>query len=470
MRVFLVEDNLAFIEPFFDYASANGVMLEVASNLRAALERIDAGPDGMDLAICDLKIPSEQNGLDDEVEHGLTALNRLLSDWPGVPVIVVSAFGTLEVMAGLLIRARQEDLYGSSEPVGMLRFEQKANLANAISMVNATRLELEALSQIELVNVSVLRNDHQMTLRVFGRRRGAALLNYQPLSGGRSGARTGLATARDHVGVPVAHVVAKMTTLSSALEERDRYQAYISGRLGAGTYANMTDSVLAGCHGGAGIFYSVADTYDRDLFAVLRDDPIRAAIVVKRVAEDTRVWTESAPQAAKTWREVRSVLLSDAKYTSVVSEFGVDEVPEKSIQTVWGPQHGDLHPANVLVDNAARPVLIDFGRTEPGPSVLDPLTLELSVTFHPDSPFCTAPWPSNEQLMNWEELDAYLLGCPFPDFIRACREWASSVGAGKRDLYAVLNAYCLRNLYFAELPSDRALALQKFAAGRLRAS
>src|SRR5687767_4612604 len=112
MRVFLVEDNLDFLEPFSDYAHQHDVRLEVATNLRAALERVSAGPEDVDLAICDLKIPTDEDGLDEEVEHGLAVLNRLLSEWPGVPVIVVSAFGTLEVMTELLIKARQEDLFG----------------------------------------------------------------------------------------------------------------------------------------------------------------------------------------------------------------------------------------------------------------------------------------------------------------------------------------------------------------------
>jgi hypothetical protein len=70
----------------------------------------------------------------------------------------------------------------------------------------------------------------------------------------------------------MAHVVSKLTRLDRAKEEKERYISHISGKLGAATFADLTDEVVAACGGSAGLFYSVADTFTKDLFAVLADD------------------------------------------------------------------------------------------------------------------------------------------------------------------------------------------------------
>jgi CheY-like chemotaxis protein len=471
MHFLMIEDNSSVVSVFQDFAASDSHHLEVFSDLQSALERIDAGPLGSDVVLCDLKIPSQPGSIDAEVEHGLMALRRLLAGWPGVPVVVVSAFGTVDVVAGMLLEAKQLDVYGSGTAIPMLRFEQKANVTAAMTAISDGQAELNQLDEIELVGASGLDNEQRRALRIFARRRRGRTVRYRPLSGGLSGASTGLATVKSESGAQVAHVVAKLTRLDSALEERERYRTFIAGRLGAGTYADLSDEVLAGCQGGAGLFYSVADTYDKDLFTVLKLDEGMAVRAVERVVSDTSHWVSGAPQRATTWADIRELLISAEKYDEVRSKFHVREVADgKPIQTVWAAQHGDLHGANVLVDEAARPVLIDFGRTSDGPSLLDPITLELAVMFHPDSPFRDDVWPSTDSLEDWNNLDSYLVGCPYPQFVRACREWASLVGAGERDLYAIVNAICLRNLRYRDVNSARALALQGWAARMLEES
>lgn len=471
MRLLLVEDNLGVVSVFRDFAATDGHVLEVVSDLDRAVERIESGPSGCDLVICDLKIPSQFGSVDAEVEHGLVTLRRLLAQWPGVPVVVVSAFGTVDVLAGMLLAAKQLDIYGSGNAIPMLRFEQKSNVTAVIKLIMEAQAEIDQLDGIELMGGAGLEPAQRRALRIFARRRNGKTLHYRPLSGGLSGASTGLATVRSESGAQVAHVVAKLTVLENAFEERERYRSYIAGRLGAGTYADLSDEVLAGCHGGAGLFYSVADTYDQDLFTVLGRDEVAAVRAVERVMSDTAAWTAGAPQKSTTWAQVRDLLIDSEKYNEVKTEYDVREVADgKPIQAVWAAQHGDLHGANVLVDASARPVLIDFGRTSNGPSLLDPVMLELSVLFHPDSPFRDDGWPTNAALANWNDLGSYLVGCPYPDFVRACREWASSVGAGQRDLYATVNAICLRNLRYKDVDSARALALQHWAAAMLEES
>lgn len=213
----------------------------------------------------------------------------------------------------------------------------------------------------------------------------------------------------------------------------------------------------------------MADAFNRDLFSVLEDNPEEAAAVVEALEAMCSPWRLDVPHTAKTWADVRRSLISDEDYEVVAHGYDVLQVPpDKAIQCLWTSQHGDLHGANILVDDTLRPVLIDFGRTGEAPGVLDPVTLELSALFHPDSPLAADPWPSAHDLENWADLDRYLDDCPYPEFVAACRRWATAANVGQRDLFATVSAFCLRNLQYGDVDKDRALVLQRTASAYVK--
>lgn len=470
MHLFLIEDDSNVVGILEDFCGREGILLTVSTNLEDAAAVIDAGSNAFDIAICDLKIPSRPGLLDEAVEFGLVALRRLIDEWPGVAVIVLSAFGTVDVVSDMMLDARQEDLYGARESYAMLRFFQKAQILDALEVVARAKWHLAQIAEIEL-HAPDLSDAYKQAVRIFARRKGGAQVAYQALAGGRSGAQTGLATVRSGDGAQTAHVVAKLTTRDRATGEKDRYQRHVSGRLGAASYADLSEEVFAGCGAFAGLFYSVADVFDRDLFRVLAADAADAARVVPAIAALSAPWMAGVPQTPKTWADVRRNLIDDAGYEEVARSFAISHVPDgRAVQTRWTSQHGDLHGANVLVDGSLRPVMIDYGRAGHAASVLDAITLELSAVFHPDSPFRGDPWPGTDDLARWGDLDEYVRDCPYPAFVRACREWSDAVRCGERDLFASVNAYCLRNLQFDDVDKPRALALQAYAADRLNSA
>jgi hypothetical protein len=103
-------------------------------------------------------------------------------------------------------------------------------------------------------------------------------------------------------------------------------------------------------------------------------------------------------------------------------------------------------------------VLIDYGDVAEGPASLDPVTLELSVLFCPQ----TIPlmgWPAHEQAQRWGNTDVFLDGCPAAEFIRACRAWAFEVSAGQREVAAVAYSYLMRQLKYPDTDKELVLAL-----------
>jgi hypothetical protein len=129
--------------------------------------------------------------------------------------------------------------------------------------------------------------------------------------------------------------------------------------------------------------------------------------------------------------------------------------------------HGDLHGFNVLVKDGADPTLIDYGEVGDANAALDPVTLELSSLFHPHMASAFGNWPDPAQAADWADLDAYLDGCPVPEFVRACRDWATEASAEVEELLATAYCYAMRQMKYPDTNKELALAIANGAHSRL---
>jgi hypothetical protein len=95
--------------------------------------------------------------------------------------------------------------------------------------------------------------------------------------------------------------------------------------------------------------------------------------------------------------------------------------------------------------------MIDFGDVGLNWSAIDPVTLELSLSFHPASPFGESGWPSAQAAQAYLDLDSYLRDCPVPAFVRRVREWALELLDGDEvALRGVFYAQALRQLKYGD--------------------
>ncbi len=120
--------------------------------------------------------------------------------------------------------------------------------------------------------------------------------------------------------------------------------------------------------------------------------------------------------------------------------------------------HGDLHGENILVSPGGGVLVIDYGDVGFGSAPYDPMSLELSAVLQ-DNPMLSSDWPTADACRRWHDLDAYLVGCPMPEFIRACRTWSEKLMVGRRELAACAYSYLLRQLKYSDTDKDRILAL-----------
>ena len=183
-------------------------------------------------------------------------------------------------------------------------------------------------------------------------------------------------------------------------------------------------------------------------------------------------WQEGVGATKRTVKAIRQQLLpDDIAATTLINQYSIDigDIEEREIAVKWPCIHGDLHGANVLVDDHNNAMVIDFGDVGPGPAALDPVTLELSLFFHPDAlPENAVVQPAVAQ--GWANLDGYAEQFAAKEFIRSCRQWAHAVAAGDREVFACCYAYALRQLKYQDTNKDIAIALVRASLEALKAS
>ena len=79
--------------------------------------------------------------------------------------------------------------------------------------------------------------------------------------------------------------------------------------------------------------------------------------------------------------------------------------------------------------------------------------------FRSGTQLTTPAWPSLQQAKQWGVLDQYLKDCPAATFIMECRNWASQVAAGKREIAGSAYSYLIRQLKYQDTDKNLILAL-----------
>ena len=286
------------------------------------------------------------------------------------------------------------------------------------------------------------------------------------LNSGLSGSKVLRLKLTDTGGAPIVDAVAKLGSLEVIRNESRRFETYVS-RLEPIATPRHLFTLQFGAKANAGIFYGLAGSEDT-AFVIATHPEAFCKEAIKSLASATRRWSDGVYQTRLTIREVRQRILADQALDRILIEFPIPWVQEfeaREIQTKWCCIHGDLHGCNVLVATDGTSVLIDYGAVGNGPASLDPVTLELSLFFHPQGPFhpegqlAGCSWPSEQQVINWGNPDQYLAECPAQHFLKECRDWAKTIAAGNREIAASAYSYLIRQLKYPDTDKNLALSL-----------
>lgn len=441
----------------------------------AAIDVVDNGADAedalrdgeYDLIICDLALPSDARRFEPSTDEGLRLFALMREQSQGTPVIVLSGHGDLHMMRQFFEASADRDLYGTRTEQPLVQFFPKEDLPDCVDAVQTHIARIEVLDQLQLETPATLdlSLSEQRALRIYGRRTGAVRGQVESLAGGLSDARTLKVSFIDSADSSTGIVVAKLGDLRSVTREAGRYEQ-VAPKLPVGLGAHVLFVVQAGAGRQGGLFYQLADEHTSSLFELLAQANPVAMTAIQRLQERLEEWVSDAPIVVRSLSEMRRPLISDL----ALRDSGGPTPDERDIEVNVRESmaHGDLHGLNVLVNPLGDPTLIDYGEVRRANAALDPVTLELSIVYHPAMDGRLGSWPTEAQASTWWDLDAYCVGCPVEDYVRSCRGWARHVSAGDEELLATAYSYSIRQLKYGNPSRHLALAIASSALGELR--
>ena len=465
MKVLIVEDEGHVADALHERLSSMSPNIDtvITRSRSSGIEALRS--DEFEFIVCDLRLPPDDGGVDTNEAHGLAVHAEAKTICPGTPRLFFTGYGTSANVREQLSAGGTQDIFGTGKEYPMTRLLTKDDFLACVNQIQSFNTKMETLDSIEVeLSGSTLGLDRFDTraLRLLARGIKGASVEANAL-GGLSGAHALRVTVKDEQGRTRGSYFTKIDSRTKMKEELEKYKNYVNPLLKMGSYPAFGHEIEAGIGKRAALVYQLAEEYTESFFDVLRYNESDAIAIVEALRDIFGPWAALSDKKVVRIGDLRAQRIDDSLLQTYRHSLGaIQEFEAINQEIVTSCQHGDLHGFNILCNRSGGAVVIDFGNVGPAPSCIDPIILELSVLFHRDSPFRSNSWPSDEQAESWFNLEQYLLGCPVPDFIRKCREWASEAGS-PTDLPPVVYTEAVRQLKYEDTNHGRALAIARAA-------
>lgn len=454
MRLLVVEDEDAVVSSIADVLDSTDELVSV-SNRGDAVELLGRDQ-AFDLIVCDLRIPpTDGEGLLAHEEHGQAVFAACRAHLPGTPVRFFSGKGSLDNLADALSEGGPVDLLGDGSSWKLVHVHQKRHASNFVEELLRLRDALLDLERsVDLEGDHIARTGTQRALRVLARQVGANKAIVRQAGShapGLSGADTLAVQFVDQTGVTRARSFVKVAEHARIDAEIEAFDRFVPTLLATG-FTSRGTILRHGLRGHSAIAYVLAAGFSDNLFTLLARSEFKAIEALERISRHVDPWKPHWHNETTSVADMRRHLLTDelaAELGEDLSEYQEYERAEVSVPIAVC--HGDFHGGNLLVRGDGEPIMIDFGDVGLNWSAIDPVTLELSLVFHPASPFFSSGWPSAQAARAYLDLDSYLEGCPVPDFVRRVRNWAlETLGGDDVALRSVVYAQAIRQLKYRD--------------------
>lgn len=462
-RVLIVEDDDGAVATFASllHAAAGEARLLHASCRNEAVELLEDRREEFDLIVCDLKIPPQPNSLDVQDVYGSEVALLAASRHPETPRLILTGHGdeidTRRLTEGYGLFQPGSD--ATSLPLVKLIHKHESQDIEAY-LAKAAQI----YSRLDSVEVS---GGESILLTAFEQRAVAQFITEQGGVGGVISRLGGLSDSKafklevlDPSSVARVTVFAKIGPRADIEDELAAGSRGVLGVIDPAIVPNHIASRGAGSGRSAASFFSLADRFVDTLFAASGDHS-RSLRVVERLKESLEPWQSLGDERSLEVGRFRRGLLGDGVLLPYVDELdGASwrEFESEWFTADWCRQHGDLHGGNVLVSQSGEPMLVDFADSSWLPSVMDPVSLELSLTFHPDSP---VGGELSDHALKFGFLEpGYLTTGPLSDLRLSLREWATAV-ADEGTIRSVVYAHALRQLKYPQTRKDAAIAIAR---------
>ncbi|EOX8994638.1 TPA: phosphotransferase [Pseudomonas aeruginosa] len=472
MQILFVEDNSSYADTLISVVNVKlpGVSWDVVDNSGSAEELL--ARNFYDLVILDLCMPSIPSGLEKNVENGQRLFYKIQKLMPGTPIYILTGSDLDNFVTGLSRHGERVRLWGAKQEFPTVLYFRKnktLELVDELSGVYGEILSVNSISINTRGKAIAFAKGQERALKTFVRSMGGHDGVYYPLSG-LSGSLVGRIEVRDARLNIIGAFVAKLGITSKIKKENESYARHVR-LLPINTFTPLLSEVDKGLKEYSAIFYTLAEGYTETLFEVVRRDAGAAVGVIQKVRASLERWNSARDVLRVSVGDVRKAKLSDENFEEIIKRYGIEELRDiESIHVSASVSciHGDLHGGNILVNKTGAPVLIDFGDVESGYTGLDPITLEMSLIFHPDCVLSGISKEIRTFLEHWPIIDGYCQNNPFGDVVKYCRDWAYDISGDDRSVLAAGYAFAIRQLKYDTVNPDDTIALIMRIANALK--
>ncbi|ATG35467.1 Response regulator receiver domain protein [Phaeobacter piscinae] len=473
MRILLVEDNATFAAEL--ESAIRGIPHCEVDTVTSQDEAMHClGHEFYDLIILDREIsPSADRALESSKEHGWNLFLYIEANAPGIPVRFLTGFWDTGLAEDLMSYARPSRACGAGATVPLYSGLAKNKVHLLKREVEDMAKRISAIDEIPVIienRNSPAPMEEERVLRLFANLRGGVAVRATPFTDGLSGASVHKVAVLNASQEVLEVCVAKIGPSKEIHTEQTKHRDYFT-KLKGGCVPNGTEIIDSGAGSWSGAFYSLAAEDALTLFSTISTDVVRSCDVVRGIETAQENWRNSGTQYTRSVRQIRQRFIGNtklAKISDLTSDLGLPDAESSNVISNECVQHRDLHGANVLVGANHAFHLIDYAEAQTDCSCSDALMLELSILFHKDAVELRENWPNAEQLRHWDDLEVYLEGCPFPNFVRSCREWAERSAGSPEEILATAYAISLRQLQYDDVDKKIGLAIAKRCLNRLQ--
>jgi CheY-like chemotaxis protein len=464
-KILVVEDEVFFSDYLIKKILSINVNIEitVADSRDEAFKYIHDESCFFDFITLDLTIPIQSRGFEKSPKNGLAVLGECRVYSQGTPILVFTATSTLEMISHFLQSSHNVDIWATGYSSSSIAHLTKTQLDEFTIKVKTAFEAVEALSNVELIEAegTDIPLEDDRLIRIFVKNQRGVKAKVQTLGGGYSDTRVYKLILNDNNDNTIHRAVAKCGSISDIQKDATNYELMIN-RLNPATTPRKLKHLNFGAQAMAGVFYGLATNFEFSYFDLVKSGNTTPEIR-QLIANMTLPWQQAVTSEMVKIGDIRRSLISDEKVQQINETYGLDWITvfeDIIIESNIACYHGDFHGENILVDtNTPSTNLIDYGDIATGSLTIDPISLECSLFFH-KAGIGTEKWPLIENIKNWEKVEEYVKGCPVPEEIIFCRQWANKVIFDKRDLAACLYSYSLRQLQLNYEETDKKVALE----------
>lgn len=460
----LVEDEAAAAEETTEALEAAGFEVIVFRDAVSALSRpADTTGDLIDLLVLDRRLPKRFGEVPTD-DTGDELLAAMLQTYPDLTTIVFSGHTGFEHLQFATTERGIVSMQGGAELLDRVRLFEKSQSIEFDRYLERIHSILSRLDDIQIRcdDLDHMTAHDKRLLRRVAFELGGSSIDARALTGGLTDSPVWLCLIRGE-DCPTARIVAKRQIHKS---EPGGFQALCPAQLTAGTI-----SVVSGFCGGYHV--TIQQLVEEDpvsLMDLLVRDPAKAAEIVFTLKSGLDS-IHSGQEVNATISAITSPFENWDTVRQRAADFDIEVAPGSRIATtVRSPQHGDLHPGNVLVAGG-HPVIIDFDSQTTGSELIDVVALLLGPVFHRDSPIRSGEWPSAAQCDDLFGV-TFLDGCPAPVYFQTVIAWMLERRRSLREMQALILAFTVRQLRYPDVVTNetvrsRAIRIAQWASQRL---